>query len=299
MLRKTPPLEAIEAFVSVAHAGGLRAGAVALALSPSGASRRITSLEGFLGVALFDRSGPGLRLTPAGERYLALIEPAVASIGRATTMLGADPDRITLATSHSMATHWVAPRLARLKQEEGIDLDVVPTRDPDILRSGEAQLALWGGVEIADLQAEPIIHVDARPVCAPHLADGRASPAEEAALTDYPLLGVREPHDMWSRWLAGAGLAGEQPIRSFATLGMMYEAAAAGMGVALAVPMLCERPLAAGLLTPCGRALPTGERYRLYRAGRRAARSPAETRLAHWLKREATASRVRFDALSA
>ena len=299
MLRKTPPLEAIEAFVAVAHAGGLRAGSVALALSPSGTSRRISSLEGFLGVALFDRSGPGLRLTPAGERYLALIEPAVAAIGRATTMLGADPDRVTLATSHSMATHWIAPRMARLKQEEGIDLDVVPTRDPDILRSGEAQLALWGGVEIADFHAEPIIDVDARPVCAPRLADGRASPESEAALTDYPLLGVREPHDMWNRWLAGAGLAGERSIRSFATLGMMYEAAAAGMGVALAVPMLCERPLAAGLLAPCGRALPTGERYRLYRAGRRAARSPAETRLMHWLKREATASRARFDALSA
>ena len=291
MSRLTPPLEAIEAFVAVARAGGLRAASSGLALSPSGASRRIATLEAFLGATLFERSDQGLRMTEAGRRYLDAVEPAVAAIRRATSAVEDEPNRIMLATSHSLAERWIMPRLAALRTSEAIEVDLLPTRDPDVLRSGEAHLALWGSLDARDLTSETIGEVSARPVMAPHLFDGGRPPTNEAALRDYPLLAPREPSGIWRRWFAAAGIVGDAPrVAEYATMALVYEAASAGLGVALAVPMLCEPQLRAGTLVPCGRAMPVGEAYRIYRAGRRGARSPTETRLVHWLRREARAS---------
>jgi LysR family glycine cleavage system transcriptional activator len=291
MSRLSPPLEAIEAFVAVAHAGGLRAASSDLALSPSGASRRIATLEGFLGATLFERSDQGLRLTEAGRRYLNAVEPAVAAIRRATSAVEDEPNRIVLATSHSLAERWIMPRLAALRADETVELTLLPTRDPNVLRSGEAQIAVWGSLDARDLTSETIGAVAARPVMAPHLFDGRTLPTKEAALLDYPLLAPREPGGIWQRWFAAAGVVADAPhIIEYATMALVYEAASAGLGVALAVPMLCEPQLQAGTLVPCGRPMPVGEAYRLYRAGRRGSRSPSETRLVHWLRREARAS---------
>lgn len=297
MSRLTPPLEAIEAFVAVARAGGIRAAAGDLALSPSGASRRIATLEAFLGATLFERSDQGLRLTEAGRRYLDAVEPAVAAIRRATSAIEDEPDRIVLATSHSLAERWIMPRLAALRATESIEVDLLPTRDPDVLRSGEAHLAIWGSMDARDLTSETFGEVTARPVMAPRLFDGRTPPSSEAALRDYPLLAPRDPSGIWRRWFAAAGIAADAPrIAEYATMALVYEAASAGLGVALAVPMLCEPQLRAGTLVPCGEAMPVGEAYRLYRAGRRGARSQSETRLVQWLRREA---RTSFDLFPA
>lgn len=291
MSRLTPPLEAIEAFVAVARTGGLRAAAGDLALSPSGASRRIATLESFLGAVLFERSDQGLRLTEAGRRYLEAVEPAVAAIRRATSAVDDEPDRIVLATSHSLAERWIMPRLAALRAAETVELTLLPTRDPNVLRSGEAQIAVWGSLDAHDLTSETIADVAGRPVMAPRLFDGRTPPETEAALLGYPLLAPRDPGGIWRRWFAAAGITAQAPhITEYATMALVYEAASAGLGVALAVPMLCEPQLRSGALVPCGRTMPVGEAYRLYRAGRRGARSPSETRLVHWLRREARAS---------
>jgi len=84
MGRTAPPLEAIQAFLAAVRAASFRAAADELALSPSAFSRRIQSLEAFLGVALYDRSGPTPRLTEAGERYHRDLEPAFEAICTAT-----------------------------------------------------------------------------------------------------------------------------------------------------------------------------------------------------------------------
>ena len=49
MNQKTPPLQAIQAFVTAVHAPSFRVAADVLALSPSALSRRIATLERYLG----------------------------------------------------------------------------------------------------------------------------------------------------------------------------------------------------------------------------------------------------------
>jgi DNA-binding transcriptional LysR family regulator len=57
-------------FMAVAEAGSVRAASRGLNIAASAISRQLILLEDTLGVALFDRSGRGLSLSPAGEILL-------------------------------------------------------------------------------------------------------------------------------------------------------------------------------------------------------------------------------------
>jgi LysR family glycine cleavage system transcriptional activator len=65
-----PPFAALRAFHAAAVHGRFRAAAASLGVTESAISHQVRRLEHFLRTALFDRSGPGVRLTAAGRRYL-------------------------------------------------------------------------------------------------------------------------------------------------------------------------------------------------------------------------------------
>ena len=185
MLRQAPSLEAAEAFLAAARARSFRAAAAELALSPSAFSRRIQMLEAFVEAPLFDRSGPAVRLTEVGARYLSQIEPAMETIRRATADLkdaAGRLGRLRLATSHSLAVGWLIPRLPDLLQRHGLEVDLTVGRGPQVLRSGAADIALWGGDGGEDdLACDRIVDLDGVLVSAPTLADGRAPPRRRCA----------------------------------------------------------------------------------------------------------------------
>ncbi|WP_324260359.1 LysR substrate-binding domain-containing protein [Altererythrobacter sp. H2] len=303
MLRNAPSLESIEIFVSAARGQSFRAVGRGLALSPSAISRRIAALEAFLGAALFDRSGTVPALTAEGKRYLALVEPAMRTIQGATLALReGESGRLTVAASHSFATTWLMPRIAELRHDHGIEVEIVPTRSFDVLRSGEAQIGIWGGLDAPeDMIAEHLFDAPALPVCAPRLADGRPPPATDAELRDYPLLTVKAPAGLWPRFFASVGLSPSRlETREHATLQLMYEAALAGIGVAHALPLIGEAFLHSGRLIPCaGPARSLGESYRLFRPVNRLVRKPAEARFTRWLTNAVGESVARFKVLHA
>ena len=65
-------------FLAVARTGSMTAAAAELGISQPGVSRQIQRLEEEIGVALFDRGNRTLRLTPAGERFRAYADTALA-----------------------------------------------------------------------------------------------------------------------------------------------------------------------------------------------------------------------------
>lgn len=303
MLRKAPSLEAIEIFVAASKGDSFRSVARQLALSPSAISRRIAGLESFLGLALFHRNGQSQRLTAAGRRYLSLVEPAIDAIQRASvTIEHGDQVQLRVATSHSFAAAWLMPRLADLYRRCSLEVEIIPTRDCNVLRSGAAQLGIWGGLAVPqDMVAETLVEAQAVPVASPNLGEHacpRPSDGDEAA---FPLLSVRDPAGLWDRWFAtfGRGRWVKPVVREYATLQLMYEAAASGAGVALAVPLVAEPWLKAGKLVPCsGNSLALGETYRLYRPTHRIARTDVEQRFTDWLHGEVGASMTTFAALT-
>jgi DNA-binding transcriptional LysR family regulator len=99
--------------MAAARAHSFRAAAEEMALSPSAFSRRIQSLESFLGTALFDRTGPMPRLTAAGEDYCRRIGAAIESICQATEAMhrSRQTGRLRLMCPPSFAINWLMPNL--------------------------------------------------------------------------------------------------------------------------------------------------------------------------------------------
>lgn len=301
MLRQAPPLEAAEAFLLAARARSFRAAAASIALSPSAFSRRIQALESFVGVALFDRSGPVPRLTEAGSRYLAEIGPALEIVRHATNRLRdeAHGRRLRIAASHSLAAEWLMPRLSGLLRDHGIEVDIVVSRDLRTLQSGAADLAIWGGYDPGSAAIrEQILALDAVLVSAPRLADGRTPPRDLATLGEYRVLAISAPGNLWHKWLAAAGHIGAAPtmVETFESNQLMYEAAANGFGVTLAVPLITERFLQDGRLAACTMARASTELdYSLFYINPGIRQRPVVRKFVDWLRAEALESRQGFD----
>jgi len=76
-------------FARIVEEGGFSAAGRALKMSKSHLSRRLSALEARLGLRLLQRSTRQLRLTPAGERYLAYCQTIVQTAAEADqSMLG-------------------------------------------------------------------------------------------------------------------------------------------------------------------------------------------------------------------
>jgi LysR family glycine cleavage system transcriptional activator len=113
------------------------------------------------------------------------------------------------------------------------------------------------------------------------------------------LIEVQASAGLWTHWLRRAGYRGPAPAiaATYETNQLKNEAAASGMGVALAVPLVTERFLADDRLVACAAVRSaTDQSYCLHYAGLDV-RSRSDTKtLFAWLKAEAHASLAKHDA---
>jgi len=75
-------LKAMAALVAAVDEGSLAAAALRLGYSPAAVTRAITALEDRVGAQLLHRTTRALRLTPFGERYLAMCRQVLGEIER-------------------------------------------------------------------------------------------------------------------------------------------------------------------------------------------------------------------------
>lgn len=239
-LRRLPPIPALVAFESAARLGGFAQAASELSITPSAVSHRIRLLESQLGEQLFDRSPTGVRLSHAGQRYLAGVRDAFERLSQLSLNDGPEVLRLRVGSPPTFARNVLIPRLPSFYRE-------------------------WPNIEIevavaAPMQERPDRHdVDIRFGAGPF--DGRlatklfddvvvalANPAyiEAHGLQAAPDLAraelLRTPLVAWRPWLVAAGLSWPEPARgpAFTDLGILLEAAASGLGVAV-----CNRHIAA------------------------------------------------------
>src|SRR5262245_19252564 len=125
-----PPFAALRAFHAAARHARFKDAALSLGVTESAISHQVRRLENFLRTPLFDRSGPGVRLTAAGRRYFEQIDPALRQIQAATEAMvrptGRDVVRLTLPPS--LAATWLIPQLGAFERDHpDLDLQLVPT----------------------------------------------------------------------------------------------------------------------------------------------------------------------------
>jgi len=84
-------LEAMTVFAAVCDARGFASAARRLGMAPSVVTRQVGALEEALGVRLLQRTTRSLRLTDAGERYLARVRVVLAEVEEANEAARGDP----------------------------------------------------------------------------------------------------------------------------------------------------------------------------------------------------------------
>ena len=298
MRRKTPPLELVEAFVAAGRTGSFRAAADKLALSPSAFSRRIRNLEVFLGTPLFDRSQTCARLTAAGAQYLQAIEPAMDAVFRATLDFRHEQTgALRIRAPHSFAIAWLLPRVSTfMRNHPQIDIDISIGRGLDELRAGNVDAVIMiGPGEAHAFPQDRLIDLEATMVAAPDMLRGHA-PRALQDLQGIRVLSIDDAPDLWHTWTRRAGIASTPGTTTrYETLLMMYEAAAAGLGVTLGLPLFTERYFDTGRLIPCfGVRHPIDHFYSLVYASEAVSRRAHMRHFAQWLNTEIKDSQQQF-----
>lgn len=250
--RYLPPIPALMALEAVDRLGTASAAATELSLTQGAISRALQGLEAQLGVTLIRRERQRLRLTPAGQDYVADVRKALSLLASASITLRANPTggSLNLAILPAFGMHWLAPRLARFAQthpEVTVNLstrlrpfDFAGTAFDAAIHYGRQD---WPGVDTLKLMDEEVIAVAAPSFGGPL--------AQATDILTQPLLQLESRTGDWGRWLAHHGAPGLRPpgmmFDQFATL---IQGAIHGMGLALVPTFLIQRELEEGRLIP-------------------------------------------------
>ncbi|WP_092149832.1 transcriptional regulator GcvA [Bradyrhizobium sp. NFR13] len=250
-----PPLNPLHVFdVAARHLSFTRAAAELRVTQPA-ISRQINTLEGFLGVRLFERDKHGLRLTSEGEEFQRQIAPAFRIIANATASLTAtgkaEPLKIRVYTT--FAAKWLIPRLPSFYVAyPQIKLNISNVVTPIDFEKDKVDLALqfgdgnWPGVE-TELLFKDLI----QPVCSPKLLK-RTRVVELDDLRKVQLLHSHYRRADWPDWLMAVkrpDLLTDAGI-SFPSSVLTYQAAVEGVGVAVGQLFLLRNEIQDGTLVP-------------------------------------------------
>ena len=135
------------AFLVTVEEGSLSAAARALGMSQPTLGRQVSALEAELGIALFERNGQGMQLTPGGMQLVeyvramgeAAMEMSLAACGQSDAIEG----RICISATEVMATMVLPVLIKKLKQcYPGILVEVIASNASSDLKRREADIAI-------------------------------------------------------------------------------------------------------------------------------------------------------------
>jgi LysR family transcriptional regulator, glycine cleavage system transcriptional activator len=237
-MRRLPSLSGIEAFVQVARVGSIKAAAEVLALSSPALSRRIQTLENFIGRPLFERGHQSIRLNEAGEELMALVSPIVEALSDAIETLSSNSHvmRLRLGVLPLWASQRLIPRLPELRA-------LHPALHIDIDTGGHAMSRLGEGLDAAvalareldpqvygfRLNRDTIYTVGAR-----RLAQGPHAIVDPEQICEMTVMIHRDMPDLFDAWRQAMGKPHLEPAATdyFDSGQLMLEAAAQGLGIA-------------------------------------------------------------------
>ncbi len=245
-----PPLDTLRAFEAAARTGSFSAAAEALNLTHGAVSRQVAKLEHWLGLRVFERQARGVALTPEGQRLLQRTQEAFALIAdnsdRWTEARGAAVVRFS--ATPSVCSLWLMPRLRKL---EGGDPALrivlqVDHRRVDLDDEGIDLAIRCGRGGAPGRVSVQLFEEWCFPVASPEVARAIGQGAPERLLAQ-PLI-----HDSdaagWRAWFATQGLdyRPRPQDRRFEDYNLVLDAAACGLGVALARPPLAQAQVESG-----------------------------------------------------
>ncbi|ALM84146.1 LysR family transcriptional regulator [Bordetella sp. N] len=246
------PLNAVRAFLAAARRQSFTLAAADLHVTHGAVSRQVKSLEEYLGVALFERSVRQVRLTAAGQRFLADAGPALDQVAAAArqVMAQAAGRAVRINVRPTFAVRWLIPRLSDfVAQYPGIEPRILTSIAPPDASDVTYDIAIRRGLEHwpDSLAMHPFLEDEALLVGAPRLMRGVTEPAALAALT---LLEAKTRKTDWDDWKKHAGIRRLRPKAQilFDHSHFVLQAAIDGLGFTIAPISLLANDLAEGRL---------------------------------------------------
>lgn len=253
---RLPSLNALRAFVSVAHSHSVIAAANELFVTPSAVSHQLKRLEEELEVDLFVRSGKGLALTPEGQNYFEQLREVFDRIEVATARVRKKKeDRVvTVTTVPVFAIKWLVKRLADFHTQYP-DIEVrlgTSYKTFDLNVSGHDLGIRWGSGRWQGMHSVKLMSEVVQPVCSPgFLAANGPMTAEKKELSSR-LIHMDASRDEWRLWFSLNGWTyPESPVSMcFSEPTSAIQAAIDGLGIALGPHALVDDDLKSGRLIP-------------------------------------------------
>ena len=237
-MRRLPSLAGVEAFVHVARLGSVKAAAEDLALSSPALSRRIQSLERFVGRPLFERRHQAIQLNEDGEKLMHLVAPILDSLTDAIeTLTSPNPVmRLRLGILPLYAQQRLLPNLPQLRTlHPSLHIDV-DTAAHSVTRLGEgldAAITLARDIDPA-LYARRLDRNKVLAIGARRLLQGPHAITRPEQLAEMTVFIHRDMPETFSDWRKVVGVEEIEPtaIDHFDSGQLMLEAAAQGLGIA-------------------------------------------------------------------
>jgi LysR family glycine cleavage system transcriptional activator len=249
-LKPMLPLETLRGFEAAARTGSFSAAAEQLNITHGAISRQIAKLEQWLGLKLFQRGARGVSLTPEGQRLFLRTGEAFSLISDTTDRWSEPrgPAVVRLTSIPSISGLWLMPRLKALESGATtlrIVLDV-DNHQADLADEGLDLSIRCGRGKIPGRISVQLFEEHCFPVASPKLAAeiGKGKPER---LLKHPLI-----HDSdasaWRAWFSARGMdyRPRAEDRRFEDYNLVLDAAAHGLGIALARPPLTVDQLASG-----------------------------------------------------
>jgi LysR family glycine cleavage system transcriptional activator len=258
MVRRLPQLESLRAFEAIARLGSFKHAAEELSVTASALSHRIADLEADLGVSLLIRHVRRIELTFEGESLAAGMSRALMEIRRTVASVDRREGirlRVTAIPSH--AVRWLAPRLHRFREMyPEIEIDVLADLALVDLTQRTVDVALrFGGGAYPNVRADWLMPDTIFPVASPGYVAANGPITHAADLLRLTrMVDSTAKNDgsgaHWQRWFEMNRLPLDLVDRGMNLSGALLtlEAAASGLGVAIARKTLVETELRTGRL---------------------------------------------------
>ncbi|AEG94780.1 LysR substrate-binding domain-containing protein [Ramlibacter tataouinensis] len=234
MTTRIPPIQCLLTFEALARLRSVTQAADELCVTPSAVSHRVRQLEQMLGTKLFGRAD--FSLTTEGSEYLAHVREGITALGRFPGQGGAQGKRkLRVAVTPTFSRSILMPRLRGFTEAyPEIDLTLqVSIPLLDVVAEDADLMIRFGTGRYADVEHVCLMTDEVTPLASP------AYLRENGPFDDIgELLGaklIKSPLEPWRTWFLAHGVDAGEPAEgsSFNDIGLMCDAAAQGLGVAL------------------------------------------------------------------
>ena len=234
MTSRIPPIQCLLTFEALARLRSVTQTADELFVTPSAVSHRVKQLEQIIGTQLFGRTD--FSLTTEGSEYLAHVRDGLERLQRFPGQATAPGKRkLRLAVTPTFARSILIPRLRQFTEaypEIDVTLQVsIPLLD--VVAEDADLMVRFGTGRYADVEHLCLMKDEVTPLTSPSYVREHGPFTSAADLEGTTLL--RSPLEPWRTWFAANRLDWPEPAEGsqFNDIGLMCDAAAAGMGIGL------------------------------------------------------------------